>query len=109
VAIAGRRSARSDSSQLRQDYRTLVRKLMRPKRDQARQVARALLRAEGGLKKRRRAMAGHNGLAMVMLQLALTWLARHYELEVTDRMARRRRGIRPCRPTLNAWIGPSDQ
>jgi hypothetical protein len=54
-------------------------------------------------------MAGHNGLAMVMLPLALTWLARHYELEVTARMARRRRGIRPYRATLNAWIGPSDQ
>ena len=52
-------------------------------------------------------MAGHNGLAMV--RLALTWLARHYELEVTDRMAGRRRGIRPYRPTLDAWIGPSDQ
>ena len=52
-------------------------------------------------------MAGHNGLAVVMLQLALTWLARHYELEVTDRMGAE--AFRPYRPTLNAWIGPSDQ
>lgn len=50
----------------------------------------------------------------VVLQLALTRLARHYGLDVPDETCRRRKGIRhwgseDYRPTLDAWQGGSDQ
>lgn len=50
----------------------------------------------------------------VVLQLALTRLARHYGLEVSGEAHRRRTGIRhwgseDYRPTLDGWRGPGDQ
>jgi hypothetical protein len=50
----------------------------------------------------------------VVLQLALTRLARHYGLDVPSDLPRRRKGIRhwgseDYRPTLDAWRGSGDQ
>jgi hypothetical protein len=50
----------------------------------------------------------------VVLQPALTRLARHYGLDVPDEMPRPRRGIRHWGsknylPTLDAWRGSGDQ
>jgi hypothetical protein len=50
----------------------------------------------------------------VVLQLALTRLARHYGLDVPSELPRRRKGIRhwgseDYRPTLDAWRGSGDQ
>jgi Domain of unknown function (DUF6456) len=50
----------------------------------------------------------------VVLQLALTRLARHYGLDAPNDLPRRRKGIRhwgseDYRPTLDAWRGSGDQ
>jgi hypothetical protein len=50
----------------------------------------------------------------VVLQLALTRLARHYGLDVPSELPRRQKGIRhwgseDYRPTLDAWRGSGDQ
>jgi hypothetical protein len=50
----------------------------------------------------------------VVLQLALTRLARHYGLDASSELPRRRKGIRhwgseDYRPTLDAWRGAGDQ
>jgi len=112
-----RRGAPSDAAGLRDEVIAAKERVMRALKAVGPELAGVLIDICCELKGLEEAEKSHGWpqrAGKVVLQLALTRLARHYGLEVSGEAHRRRTGIRhwgseDYRPTLDGWRGPGDQ